>query len=314
MVVTVDEPIDGRPVVERRAPFQELGTDLAEEQRRGRPVAVVAVVSHLECLGDEHLQVDRAVAVDRLFQGGCEHPLHPAQPFDHLVAERPVAEHIAEPLVESCVGHTSTSGIPDHRHRHGRAHDARHGADGAVVMTRRQGQRRAHVRCLLGRVRDPFVQDRPDQRAAERAAAVVPCDGRPGVEEGPIGEGRDHVPGGQDIDQVWPDREHPLEGDPIGVEPLVGGEADQCLDRTGGRWSPIGACRAHALRLQRLCQQIDADRGHHRLDVQQSDEICHRAASTTRPAARPAAAALEMYTSAPASRRPRACRSRPWGS
>ena len=62
VVVAVDEPVDGGPIVERRAPLQEVGTDLPEEQRGRRPVAVVAVVAHLQRLGDEHLQVDRAVA------------------------------------------------------------------------------------------------------------------------------------------------------------------------------------------------------------------------------------------------------------
>jgi hypothetical protein len=53
VVVPRDEPERGQSVGGRRAGLEEVRRDLPQEQRRGRPVPVVALVAHLQRLSDQ---------------------------------------------------------------------------------------------------------------------------------------------------------------------------------------------------------------------------------------------------------------------
>ena len=81
-----------------------VGHQLADQHQGAGPVAVVALVAHLQHLGDDRADVDRPRALDAaahgLLQQRPEHGGHPAQPVDHLGPVGAVPQHLAQPLVE----------------------------------------------------------------------------------------------------------------------------------------------------------------------------------------------------------------------
>ena len=93
---------------------------LTQQQRGRRPVAVVSIVAHLECLADDGPQVDRPPLLQGFGQDRSEDVLDPPEPIDDLRCKRPVAEHLAESLVERGVGDPVSVGVLDDRDRHRR--------------------------------------------------------------------------------------------------------------------------------------------------------------------------------------------------
>ena len=104
MVVAVDEAEGRDDVLAAGTALEHVRRYLAQQQRRGGPVAVVTLVAHLQGLGDEAAHVDRPPLVERCPQKRAEHPLQPAKPVDDLGRVRPVAQYFAKAFVQGAVG------------------------------------------------------------------------------------------------------------------------------------------------------------------------------------------------------------------
>ena len=193
------------------------GQQVAQEHQRAGPVAVVALVAHLQHLGEDRRDVDRAGRrAPRCCSSGPEHVGHPAQPVEHLGAVGAVAQHLAEALVERaagacrrCAGSSSTNihidgvttpaiGPTARRWWHGLERDAVAGA-------------RAARSASSGSSARPSSSSAAHQRAAQRAGGAVPVDRRPGVQELPALEAERLARPGATSTSSAPAAEHPLE-------------------------------------------------------------------------------------------------------
>ena len=219
------------PLVGRRiGPVDERAADLAQEQRGDRPIAVVAIVTHLQSLGDEGLKIDRSPVAEDRCQYRTEHPVHPAESVDDLRPEGAVAQHLAEAFVQRRVRDTVSGGVGDDRHRHGWRGDSGHRANGPVVMAWRQldlapGGLGGGV---IGVVGQTFVEHGSDDGAAHGARGAVPGDWRPGMKEGAIRHVGEDVPGDTYVDQLRTDRQHLPDGGEVGIgHSPVGGQRGQ---------------------------------------------------------------------------------------
>ncbi len=156
--------------------------------------------------------------LEGLSQGWPERIGHPAQALQHVRAIRPEAQHLAQPLVERCEGPVSSAGVLDHEDVHRGREDASHRPHRTVMMTGRErddaaaGQRAR----LFGRGGPAFVQDRADDRAADRPAHPRPLDGWSGMEDGARTEARHDVDSRPDVHEEGAGVEHHLD------RPLVG--------------------------------------------------------------------------------------------
>ncbi len=76
------------------------GRQLLQEEQGAGLVAIVALVPHVERLGQEGPEVDALASVDALSQDGRHHVVHPAQTVDHLLAIGAVTQHLAVAFVQ----------------------------------------------------------------------------------------------------------------------------------------------------------------------------------------------------------------------
>ena len=204
----------GRRRVGRDHPRQQL----AQEHERPGAVAVVALVAHLEHLGDDRPDVDRAGRADRLRQDRPEDAGHPVQPLDDLGAVRAVAQHLAQPLVERAPRLVAVDVVAQRVHPHRRADDAGHRPDGSTVVARLEVELACGEALLgiLGGVGEALEEHGTDERALERTRRALPLDGRAGVEEGPPLE-PEGVRRRHDVDEDGLGGGHPLERQAVGV-------------------------------------------------------------------------------------------------
>ena len=149
--------------------------DLPQEQGRAGLVPVVALVAHLEGLGDHDLQVDLAVEFQGLLQHGIIHLPHPVQAVKHLLVAGAEAEHLAQALVHGAVG-VNAEGLVHHvPHGHGVGDDAGHRAHRVVVMAGGEGDLPAggQLLRLLQILGQALVDQAAHHSAPDRAAHVA---------------------------------------------------------------------------------------------------------------------------------------------
>ncbi|MEZ4558228.1 MAG: hypothetical protein R2854_17630 [Caldilineaceae bacterium] len=143
-------------------------------------VAIVPLVAHVERLGQQRADVQPAGRDDGVAQHRRHDLVHPAQPRLHVFLVRTVAQHLAVAFVEIAEGPVAAARVGvrlvfDDVDRHGRRRDARHGADGVVMVARRKldlagGGQRFGLR-RVGRA--PFKDERP-MIAAQRTGHAFP--------------------------------------------------------------------------------------------------------------------------------------------
>ena len=109
---------------------------VAQQHQGAGAVAVVGLVAHLQHLGEDAGDVDRAGRPHRGPQQRAEDVGHPAQPGDHLGRVGAVPQHLAEALVERAVGTPAGGRVLEHEHPHVRRGDPGHRADRGAVVAR----------------------------------------------------------------------------------------------------------------------------------------------------------------------------------
>ena len=252
MVVPVDEPQRGGQISGREVDLDQIGDDLADEQRGPGTVAVVTIVAHLQRLGEDRGEVHGPV----LAQGRCEHrgedPLHPSEPLDHLRAVGAEPQDLAESLVERDVGGGVVDVVVHHEHRHRRAHHSGHRSDGVPGVVRREAHRGRDLFRLLHGVGQPLVDERTEQRPAQRTGGVRPLDRRASVEELASLE-PERITGPLDRHQPRPGGREPADGFGVGAgRPRVGHHRRQRLVGAGDGRSPLQRRHLGRLRDERV--------------------------------------------------------------
>ena len=181
-----------RDVGRREPGVDQRREHLAQEHQRPGPVAVVALVAHLHHLRDDRLEVDAGRGAHRVLQQRPQHVGHPAQPLDHLRAERAVAQHLAQALVQRAPRRAVVHLVAHAEDPHRRRHHAGHRADRAASRGRAPRSiavaGRQQPLGLLRRRGKTLEQHRADQRAAHRPAGALPVHRRPGVQELPASQ------------------------------------------------------------------------------------------------------------------------------
>lgn len=134
VVVGVDKAQHRGDVGSRRIAFDQVGCDLAIEERCRGLVAIVTLVAHLQCLGDDVPQVDAATPLERSAHQRRQHCTDPAQPVDDFGRVGSHPHHLTDAFVEVGVGAVLTAGIDRDVHRHGRRDHTGHRTDRTVLV------------------------------------------------------------------------------------------------------------------------------------------------------------------------------------
>jgi hypothetical protein len=265
VVVAVDETQDLGRVA--GGGVHDSGGQLTHQQRGGRAVAVVQLVAHLQGLRDQRREVQRSQLVQGGPHHGAEHLAHPAQPLQHLGAVGAVPQYLAQTFVERAVGGAAVLGVTDLEHPHRRGDDARHGADGPVMVAGVQprlpgGQ---PLPGLLGVGGQPLQQHRPDERATHRARRPFPVDRRSGVQERALRQ-VEHLVRRPYPDELGPRGQQAAHGGLVGTGPArIGQHTGQIIVGAGHRRTPVHPHPGYGLRVQRLAEHVGADSDHFRL-------------------------------------------------
>ena len=161
--------------------------EVAQQHQRAGPVAVVGLVAHLQHLGEDAGDVDRARAArTAACSSGPSTSAIQRSRVEHLGRVGAVAQHLAEPLVERAVRTRAGGGVLEHEHPHRRRDHAGHRADRAAVVARLEARRGAGLEerdRVLGVVDEALEGGAAHQRPAQRAGRAVPGDRRAGVQE-----------------------------------------------------------------------------------------------------------------------------------
>lgn len=117
MIVAVDETHDrGSGGCIRR--FGQGGPNGAQEKRGAGFVAVVALVTHVQCLGNHAAQIDRPTLPQGALQRRIERAGHPVQAGQDVRAVGAVTQHFTQTLVLGCIGRGAIFNVFDDEHRH----------------------------------------------------------------------------------------------------------------------------------------------------------------------------------------------------
>ena len=167
------------------------------KQRGARVVAVVALVAHVQRLGQHQAQVDFADNLHRVAQHRAEHVAHPVQALDHALVVSPHAQDLRHLLAEVGEGAVAVGFVLNDVHKHRRGGDARHRAHAVMLVARRERNiSGGGDPCRIVQIfRQPFKHQRAGNRAFHCPAHVLPGDGRTGVQNGGAGHARHHVDG-----------------------------------------------------------------------------------------------------------------------
>ena len=123
----------------RIARLDQPGCQRLNKQRGARVVAVVALVAHVQRLGQHQAQVDFADNLHRVAQHRAEHVAHPVQALDHALVVGPHAQDLRHLLAEVGEGAVAVGFVLNDVHKHRRGGDARHRAHTVVLVARREG-------------------------------------------------------------------------------------------------------------------------------------------------------------------------------
>jgi hypothetical protein len=184
-VVVAEQKVEDRR--RRRSvdgPHQRRGDDAREEPGR-RHIPVVALVSHLEGLGRDALEVDGPGLTEHAGERRAERGRHPPQALGNGRVVGPEPERAAEPLVEGRERAVAVRPVLYDHHRHRGRYDPRHGPDGAVLVARRERDC-AGVDERTGGLaarRPAFEEDGADRRPSDGPAHSCPIDRRPRVQD-----------------------------------------------------------------------------------------------------------------------------------
>ena len=121
--------LGGREIERRDFRRQQL-----HQQRGGRAVPIVALVAHLERLGDQRPHVHAAGAPDRLAECSTEHVAEPDEAIEDVGSVGAVAEGLAEALVDGRPGVVAVGTVLDDEDGHRGRDDTGHRPDRPVMM------------------------------------------------------------------------------------------------------------------------------------------------------------------------------------
>jgi len=200
MVVGVQESQGFCYFLARPVEHHQVRRQFADYYGGACAVAVVAFVAHLQYLGDYRLHVDGTAQGDGCGKNGRKLVAHPGEAVEYLGGVGAVTQYLAQSFVEGAERAVAECLILYDPYGHARRHYAGHGADGVVVMAGLEAYpaRGGEVFRFRRTRREPFVHEAAQDRPPERAAHVLPCDGRAGVQNQVAGHARDDVEGGTD--------------------------------------------------------------------------------------------------------------------
>jgi len=113
----------------------EIRCKLANDQRCSRPVAVVALITHLQCLYYQGTHVDRSMELQSFVENRSEDAFHPVKPGEHFLVVCSIAKDLSQSFIQCCIGFILVGVVLYDPYRHTAADDAGHGADCIMVMT-----------------------------------------------------------------------------------------------------------------------------------------------------------------------------------
>jgi hypothetical protein len=138
------------------------------------------------------------------------------------------------------------------------------------MVARRQVEGGSELGRVLWGLSEAFVEHRSDESAAQRTAAIVPRDGRAGVEERAAVEAGDHVAGRDDVNELGPDRQHSFERGRIRSNDIdARGEGGERSLGPRSRRMPAGSSDSYPLGFERVREQVDADGRNDRFDIEE---------------------------------------------
>src|SRR5207253_10945898 len=106
-----------------------------QKQGRGRDVAVVPLVAHVQRLRHQRFEIQFAENFHACPQRRSEDLSYPLKAVDHIGTVGAEPEHSTDSLVEVTEGLIAMGGIDNHPHWHGGANGASHGTDGGMMVT-----------------------------------------------------------------------------------------------------------------------------------------------------------------------------------
>ena len=119
MIVVIDKLNSRLLLLQREVGLIHITEDLTNEQRCTGLIAVVAFITHLECLSDHNLHIDLAMNLQRFLQHGVIAVAHPMQAVKNLLIAGTKAKHLAKALVHRAVSIIAKRLIDNVPHRHG---------------------------------------------------------------------------------------------------------------------------------------------------------------------------------------------------
>ena len=179
--------------------LHHIGNKSAKQKRCPRLVAVVHFVAHMQTLCNDVLDINAAgnfnSALNSGIQAGVKNGFHPLQTGDNFFAEGPHPQNLAESLIHIHIRFIAELLVLKNKDRHGWAGDARHGADGMVMMAGIKGDGTAcgKGRGLLRRLSPPLVHARSHDSASHGAGHRLPRHRRTGVQQHFIPHSRDRI-------------------------------------------------------------------------------------------------------------------------
>ena len=135
MVVAGDEVNRGGRIGRHRRRPQQSRNQSLQQQRRSRDVAIVDFIAHVQCLRDERFDLEWAERSEGRSQRRRKCLRHPLETVDDLWAMGAEPQGLTQAFVEVAIGPVPVYRIEDNPHWHGRADNARHRADGGVMVT-----------------------------------------------------------------------------------------------------------------------------------------------------------------------------------
>ena len=110
-----------------------------DQQRSARVVAVVALVAHVQRLGQHQTKIDFTDDLHRVAQHRAEHVAHPVQAVNHALVVGAHAQDLRHLLAEVGERAVAVGFVLNDVHKHRRGGDARHRAHAVVLVARREG-------------------------------------------------------------------------------------------------------------------------------------------------------------------------------
>ena len=218
MVVVVEEAQGRLLLLVGEVRLQHAQGQLPEQQGGARLIPVVALVAHLEDLGDHGLDVDLPDPLHGCPQHRIQAGSQPVQPVDDLLVAGAEAQHLAQALVKGTIGFVAKGLVLHPPYRHGIGHHARHGAYRVMMVAGVEGDLPGGRQ--LFRFFQVLGQSLVDQAAHDgaphRAAHPVPGNGRARMEDGLLGHAGQQLPCGAQADQGRLGVEDPGEGLGVG--------------------------------------------------------------------------------------------------